>query len=731
MNPSTELRKLPPSSLRELVQILEYNDSWKILMDKIPKLLEKENYECSLSLTNVRKYRSEHFKLIENASKTIGRACTEILFDEWGTSGRIRPALGHLLFLLTSVELFRAADYVAVNLLKKEPPARPLEGPPAPVVIPNIPDKQIEEVERILNEINYPSSVISMLNSNSSDVNVNRSSSGNQIMPPKIVISEVCDFTPLVIDHSSESRRHRLTRQNASVAVSDMMLFSQTVGEAKEASDMIHFSETVSSDSNNVPCISHLIDSGSNNQSNESKTLSSGNINQSSPILPDLSALDVGANTATLPKEEISYAVQSSEKEQNVPALSELFPEPSPQDLVAIPNLSILNADQPTCFPQYSQSIVPHFDVLLSESSKLLPVIDITATTDSSSEIGSLNSNSGSNISHNTNVSQGSQRTCASPLPNLSLNTVLPHFAYADIEVATDHFDTTPYVEGVNGRFLGSGAFGSVFLALNISNKPVAVKKLFLNNEAVVNIEDPVTKQFRNEVEILSKYKHENLLSIIGYSCNGPTYCLLYEFMPGGALKDRLQSTDQKLIWTDRMYIALGTARAVAYLHTAYTTPLIHRDIKSANILLDANNKPRICDFGLVRLLTSSNTNTSTTAFGTSAYMAREAFRGDVSVKVDTFSFGVVLLELITGLPPLDENREGLDIVTHVEEICEDNSGTFTLTDMKAGSWVAKGKNFSEELYQISTKCLEENKKKRPTMVEISESLAQLIKEAA
>ena len=110
--------------------------------------------------------------------------------------------------------------------------------------------------------------------------------------------------------------------------------------------------------------------------------------------------------------------------------------------------------------------------------------------------------------------------------------------------------------------------------------------------------------------------------------------------------------------------------------------------------------------------------------------MAREAFRGDVSVKLDTFSFGVVLLELITGLPPLDENREGLDIVTHVEEVCED-SGIVSLIDNKAGSWIAKGINFAEKLYQISTKCLEENKKKRPIMVEVSKALAELIKESA
>lgn len=729
MHSSTEIRKLPPSALRELVIILEYNESWKKLMDRIPKTLEKDKYECPLHINNLRKYRTEHFKLIENASKTTGRSCTEILFDEWGTSGRVRPALGHLLYLLTSVELFRAADYVAVNLLHREPPTRPADGPPALVTIPDIPDLELKEVERILDSLDYPSSVISNLMNNNYDVNLNKRSTENVHIIPKIVVTKIQDNTlPLIVDNSAESRRKRWTR----VASID--------APAESVSDMIKFSSTVTtinnvgaSDSNNVmPNISDLI---TNSNSDDRSFVFYTDTN--STELPALSLLN----------EE----VVEPECEENVPAISDLLQEnlPSLSDLlnnVALespieeltPNLSVFNMEN---LPQISvlnpsESVVPQFSALLSapsvntydqNSNSLIPII---ITNDSPRS---------SNFSSNSNSSQVSRQTCASPLPNLSLNTLLPHFTFDEIEAATNSFDASVYTTGdVDnldgcGRFLGSGAFGSVFLALNLVKKPVAVKKLFLNNVDVVNVDDAVTKQFKNEVEVLSKYKHENLLSLIGYSCDGPTYCLLYEFMAGGALKDRLQSSqsEDKLIWTDRMYIALGTARAVSYLHTAYSTPLIHRDIKTANILLDCNNKPKIGDFGLVKLLTSQNTNTSTSAFGTSAYMAREAFRGDVSVKLDTFSFGVVLLELITGLPPLDENRDGLDIVTHVEEICDDESGISPLIDTRAGSWIAKDKNFAEELYKICRKCLEENKKKRPTMVEISEQLTELIKESA
>ncbi|KAF5278784.1 hypothetical protein FQR65_LT15512 [Abscondita terminalis] len=732
VNISTEIRNLPPCSLKELVLILDYNESWKRLMDRIPKTLEKDNHECLLHKNNLRKYRTEHFKLIEHASKTTGRSCTEILFDEWGTSGRIRPTLGHLLYLLTTVQLFRAADFVAVNLLRKEPPKRPDTGPPARVLIPNIPNVELQEVERLLDNFTYPN----FASNQNDDINLNKATTKHLHVVPKIVVTEIRDNTiPVITDHSEESRRKRLTR-NPSVDA-----FNQTT------SDMIQFSEILDS-SDILPHISDLI---VNDRPSFEFYTTSNTIN-----LPTFSILN--ENEIVKTKVEANGLAQAT-IEENVPAISELLNENllplsavlnvvdfeseiSFQNKDLTPNLSIFKTENSSNFiPEpsnafASKSAVPQFSTLLidtntyvSDSNSPLPTIFTNDNPGISSRHGSSNSNS----------SQISRQVCASPLPSLSLNTLLPHFNYYDIETATNGFDETPCHTSQDvsnlendGRFLGSGAFGSVFLAVNLINKPVAVKKLFLNNVSQVNVEDAVTKQFKNEVEVLSKYKHENLLSLLGYSCDGPTYCLLYEFMSGGALKDRLnRSQNDKLIWTDRMYIALGTARAVSYLHTAYTTPLIHRDIKTANILLDSNNKPKICDFGLVKLLTSPNTNTSTTAFGTSAYMAREAFRGDVSIKLDTFSFGVVLLELITGLPPLDENREGFDIVTHVEGVCEDENGFSHLIDYKAGSWIAKGRNFAEELYKISNKCLEENRKKRPTMVDISQQLTELIKESA
>ncbi|KAF2880644.1 hypothetical protein ILUMI_25538 [Ignelater luminosus] len=766
MDISMEIRKLPYSHQKELANILDYNESWKKLMAIIPKILEKDNYECNVSRTNPHKYHSEHFKLLENASINMQKMCPEILFNEWGTSGRVRPALGHLLHLLTKAELYRAADYVAVDLLNQLPPARPPEGPAA-LVTTTLPDPHLREVERLLDSMKYPESVISNLMNNSRDVNLNYSrntmeeNNNHAITVPAIVISEPeTERRNGLIPSAVENRRRRMHRQDASViadtvdtsAVSDMMKFSKTIPSSAD-SDMMQFSkpELNSVSSTNIPAVINSDIS---------------NISQSQDYLPNISTLNMTSTT-----------IQSSAPtEEDLPVLSDLLENTSATEAKmqtdsdrnnnsgdVVPNLSMLGVvsqsiaetnetinQKPTIVINVIQSgenlSMPQLSTLLSnnniicepsDSKRFLPIRDIPSET--SSLTSSKNSNASSELSQNSNVSRASRPNCVSPLPNLSLNTLLPHFTYCEVETATNYFDETPHkncrqVENpfaiTNGRFLGSGAFGSVYLGLSLIEKPVAIKKLFLNNMDVVNVDDPITKQFINEVEVLSKYKHENLLSLVGYSCDGPTYCLLYEFIPGGALKDRLQTVEEKLMWTDRLYIALGTSRAIAYLHTAYSTPLIHRDIKTANILLDCTNKPKLCDFGLIKLIPNQNTSATSCAFGTSAYMAREAFRGDVSVKLDTYSFGVVLLELITGLPPLDENREGCDIVTHVEEVCEDDS-IAPLIDLKAGSWVAQNINFGEELYKIAVRCLEQNRKKRPTMVEVMEELAELIKKCA
>ncbi|KAJ8966963.1 hypothetical protein NQ314_003185, partial [Rhamnusium bicolor] len=646
MDPSLEIRKLSPRCVRELVQILETHELWKRLMSIIPKKLEKYNFVSDITLENQHKYHSEHFKLIENASEKSRRACTEILLDEWGTSGRVRPALGHLLYLLKKAKLFRAADYVAVNLLNQQKPERPSCGPEALISV-HLPetrkekDKNLEEIERLLDEIDYPSSAM-LLYKREKTLETN-----NDRTTPDVKCSTDTNLTKISTNSQSLSETENRPE------------ISQLLNNESESNlpnfDMMNGSITVS-----------LVD---NEQAISDTSESIGN-----PAFSQLLSSEVSpSNNSLLPLTEGVEDNTDSAYEPNIPNLSALNNSIQIDD---IPNLSILNQDNYSS-GENSANFVPDFDALKNSTREV-----VEASVESESTLGLLPNSSllnpskslsvnisthllpiSNNTSQNSSENSTKSRPCTSPLPNLSLNTQLPHFNYSELESATNNFNENHFNgPDENGRFLGSGAFGSVFLALGLLDKPVAVKKLILGDVEVVNIDDTVTKQFRNEVEVLSKYEHENLLSLLGYSCNGCTYCLMYEFIPGGALKERLQVTENKLQWKERLHISMGTARAVSYLHTAFSTPLIHRDIKSANILLDSRNNPKLCDFGLIKLQPSQHTNTATTVFGTSAYMAPEAFRGDISVKLDTFSFGVVLLELLTSLPPMDENREGSDL---------------------------------------------------------------------
>ncbi|XP_063229926.1 interleukin-1 receptor-associated kinase 4-like [Bacillus rossius redtenbacheri] len=302
----------------------------------------------------------------------------------------------------------------------------------------------------------------------------------------------------------------------------------------------------------------------------------------------------------------------------------------------------------------------------------------------------------------------------------LPLDARLPHFSYVELENFTDSFCDLPATEP-RGRKLGTGAFGTVYLGIFPSGDRVAVKRL--NSDAF-----SAQLQFRNEIESLSRYRHENLLPLLGYSCDGPAYCLVYQYMSNGSLQERLacRGAGDILPWKLRLQIALKTGRGIVYLHTAYERPLIHRDIKSANILLDDNLQPKLGDFGLVRLgSTTSQTKSismkTNTVYGTSAYMPLEAFRGDISVKLDTFSFGVVMLELLTALPPYDEGREGFDLVTHVTDTCEESIAP--LLDAEGGAPLPE----AELAFALALECIESEKRRRPTMAAVVEKLQALV----
>ncbi|XP_045701367.1 interleukin-1 receptor-associated kinase 1 isoform X3 [Phyllostomus hastatus] len=202
---------------------------------------------------------------------------------------------------------------------------------------------------------------------------------------------------------------------------------------------------------------------------------------------------------------------------------------------------------------------------------------------------------------------------------------------------------------------IGEGGFGCVYRAV-LRNTVYAVKKL--KEEA--DLEWTTVKQsFLTEVEQLSRFRHPNIVDFAGYCAQSGYYCLVYGFLPNGSLEDRLHFQTQacSLAWPQRLDILLGTARAIQFLHQD-SPSLIHGDVKSSNVLLDDRLMPKLGDFGLARLSRfaaanpgqSSTVARTRTVRGTLAYLPEEYIKtGRLAVDTDTFSFGVVILETLTG----------------------------------------------------------------------------------
>ncbi|XP_046649901.1 interleukin-1 receptor-associated kinase 4-like isoform X2 [Daphnia pulicaria] len=319
-------------------------------------------------------------------------------------------------------------------------------------------------------------------------------------------------------------------------------------------------------------------------------------------------------------------------------------------------------------------------------------------------------------------------------------DTTLPHLSYTDLEYLTNDFDLNPVSQG---RKLGAGAFGTVFLGmlkenpqlddrgieiykkmkLSLQHK-VAVKRL---HNQKVDVDIDTNRLFRTEVETMSQYVHENLLALLAFSADGPDCCLVYSFIPNGSLEARLacEGGSPPLQWNQRLDVAHGVSKALIHLHTGGAQPLVHRDVKSANVLLDHNMKAKLGDFGLIRIGASGRGSKSvaftSNVLGTSAYMAPEAFRGDISVKLDTFSFGVIILELLTGLPPYDEERDGNDLISHVDSAL-DEIEFIQLLDPKISPLP---EDMASALHSIALSCIQE-KKRRPLMTQVYAELLQI-----
>ncbi|XP_021292305.1 cysteine-rich receptor-like protein kinase 10 [Herrania umbratica] len=211
-------------------------------------------------------------------------------------------------------------------------------------------------------------------------------------------------------------------------------------------------------------------------------------------------------------------------------------------------------------------------------------------------------------------------------------------FELSALQIATNFFSEL--------NLLGHGGFGPVYKGLMPNGQEVAVKKLSLDSRQGL-------KQFTNEVKLLLKTQHKNLVILLGCCAEGPEKMLVYEYLPNKSLDYFLfgKYKSSSLDWRTRFQIVTGIARGLLYLHEEAPERIIHRDIKSSNILLDQHLNPKISDFGLARLFPGDDTHVNTFKIsGTHGYMAPEyAMHGYLSVKTDVFSYGVVVLEIVSG----------------------------------------------------------------------------------
>ncbi|KAH7296795.1 hypothetical protein KP509_26G039200 [Ceratopteris richardii] len=244
-----------------------------------------------------------------------------------------------------------------------------------------------------------------------------------------------------------------------------------------------------------------------------------------------------------------------------------------------------------------------------------------------------------------------------------------------------------------------------------------------------------VDREFRMEVDLLSRLHSPYLLEFIGYCADQNHRLLAYEFMPNGSLYEHLHSRAHlqrclMLDWSTRMRIALDAARGLEYLHEFVSPPIIHRDFTSHVILLGSNYNAKISDFGLAKLGSDKlNGQVFTRVLGTQGYVAPEyAMTGELTTKSDVYSFGVVLLELITGRMPVDIERptEQSTLVSWASPLLTNRDRVHEMVDPRLN-----GQYSIKELIQvavIAAMCVQSEAEYRPIMTDVVQSLVSLLK---
>ncbi|XP_009365692.2 probable serine/threonine-protein kinase PBL21 isoform X2 [Pyrus x bretschneideri] len=289
-------------------------------------------------------------------------------------------------------------------------------------------------------------------------------------------------------------------------------------------------------------------------------------------------------------------------------------------------------------------------------------------------------------------------------------------FTFRELAAATKGFREV--------NLIGEGGFGRVYKGRLDAGQVVAIKQL--NHDGVQGFQE-----FIVEVLMLSLLHHTNLVTLIGYCTDGDQRLLVYEYMPRGSLEDHLfdlSPGQEPLSWDTRIKIAVGAARGLEYLHCKANPPVIYRDLKSANILLDDEFNPKLSDFGLAKLApVGDKTHVSTRVMGTYGYCAPEyAMSGKLTLKSDIYSLGVVMLELITGKKAIDcSKRPGeQNLVSWSRPFLKDRRKFVQLVDpLLQGRFPVRCLHHA---IAITAMCLQEQPTFRPLVTDIVVALEYL-----
>lgn len=284
-------------------------------------------------------------------------------------------------------------------------------------------------------------------------------------------------------------------------------------------------------------------------------------------------------------------------------------------------------------------------------------------------------------------------------------------FTSNELDKATNNFS--------DDNIVGRGGFGTVYKGILSNQVVVAIKK-------AQRVDQTQMEQFVNELIILSQVNHKNVVQLLGCCLETEVPLLVYEFITNGALFHHLHNTLTPMSWEKRLNIAVETASALAYLHLAANIPIIHRDVKSSNILLDKNFTAKVSDFGASRPIPYNQTHVTTLVQGTLGYMDPEYFQtSQLTEKSDVYSFGVVLIELLTRKKPImDGVMEDVRSLALQFSILFHQNKLLDIVDLEVAE--EAGMRHVETIAKLALRCLRLKGEERPRMIDVAIELEAL-----